>query len=130
MDVPPIHTARLELVSMTPEFMEALLAGRLAEAQKLLGAPLPAAPVDAAVEHFLGRRLAQLRQEPDVQRWLARVIVSKEKGRLMIGNVGFHGQPGVNAAGRRTRVPRRLQVERQLPSQRDLGLAEAARRVR
>ena len=26
--------------------------------------------------------------------------------------------------------PRRLQVERQLPSQQDLGLAEAARRVR
>ncbi len=99
MDVPPIHTARLELVSMTPEFMEAVLAGRLAEAQELLGAALPAEPVDTAVEHFLGRRVAQLREEPDVQRWLARAIVRKEGGRLMIGNVGFHGQPGVNAAG-------------------------------
>ena len=46
MDVPAIHTARLELVSMTPEFMEAVLAGRLAEAQELLGAELPAEPVD------------------------------------------------------------------------------------
>ena len=99
MDVPPIHTARLELVSMTPEFMEAVLADRLAEAQELLGAVLPAEPVDTAVEHFLARRVAQLREEPDVQRWLARAIVRKEGGRLMIGNVGFHGQPGVNAAG-------------------------------
>lgn len=99
MDVPPIHTARLELVSMTPDFMEAVLAGRLAEAQELLGAEVPAAPVDEAVEHFLVRRIRQLRQEPEVQRWLARAIVQKEGGRLMIGNVGFHGQPGVNAAG-------------------------------
>jgi [ribosomal protein S5]-alanine N-acetyltransferase len=98
MDVPPIQTARLELVSMTPEFMEAVLAGRLADAQELLGAELPAEPVDEAVEHFLARRVRQLRQEPEVQRWLARAIVRKEGG-LMIGNVGFHGQPGVNAAG-------------------------------
>ena len=99
MDVPAIHTARLELVSMTPEFMEAVLAGRFAEAQELLGAELPAEPVDEAVERFLARRVAQLREEPEVQRWLARAIVRKEGGRLMIGNVGFHGQPGVNAAG-------------------------------
>jgi ribosomal-protein-alanine N-acetyltransferase len=99
MDVPPIHTARLELVSMTPEFMEAVLAGRLVEAQGLLGVALPAEPIDEAVEHFLARRIRQLREEPDVQRWLARAIVRKEGGRVMIGNVGFHGQPGVNAAG-------------------------------
>jgi ribosomal-protein-alanine N-acetyltransferase len=99
MDVPPIHTARLELVSMSPEFMEAVLAGRLAEAQELLGAELPAEPVDQAVEHFLARRVRQLREEPEVQRWLARAIVRREGGRSMIGNVGFHGQPGVNAAG-------------------------------
>jgi hypothetical protein len=99
MDVPPIHTTRLELVSMAPEFMAAVLAGRLAEAQKLLGAELPAEPVDEAVERFLARRIGQLRKEPEVQRWLARAIVRKEGGRSMIGNIGFHGQPGVNAAG-------------------------------
>ena len=84
---------------MTPEFMAAVLASRLAEAQKLLGAELPAEPVDEAVERFLARRVAQLREEPEVQRWLARAIVRREGGRSMIGNVGFHGQPGVNAAG-------------------------------
>jgi ribosomal-protein-alanine N-acetyltransferase len=99
MDVPPIHTSRLDLVSMTPGFMAAVLAGRHAEAQELLGAEVPAAPVDEAVERFLARRIGQLRKVPEVQRWLARAIVRREGGRLLVGNVGFHGQPGVNAAG-------------------------------
>jgi RimJ/RimL family protein N-acetyltransferase len=51
------------------------------------------------VKNFLARRVLQLRQEPEVQRWLARAIVRREDGRSMIGNIGFHGQPGVNAAG-------------------------------
>lgn len=98
MDVPTIHTARLDLVSMTPEFMEAVLAHRHAEAQEEVGAALPADPIDEAVERFLSHRLGQLRQDPDLQRWLARAIVRRKGERLMIGNVGFHGQPGVNAA--------------------------------
>ena len=73
--VDPIRTARLDLVSMTPAFMEALLAGRHGEAEEELGAALPADPIDAAVERFLSHRLGQLRQDPDVQRWLARAIV-------------------------------------------------------
>ena len=98
MDVPTIRTPRLDLVSMTPAFMDAVLGGRLAEAQEELGAALPAGAIDAAVERFLDRRLGQLRKDPDVQKWLARAMVRGEGGRLMIGNVGFHGEPGVNAA--------------------------------
>ena len=83
---------------MTPAFMEAVLAGRHRDAEEELGAALPADPIDAAVERFLSHRLGQLRQDPDVQRWLARAIVRRDGKRLMIGNVGFHGEPGVNAA--------------------------------
>ena len=82
---------------MTPEFIEAVLAGRRAEAEEALGAAVPIEPPDAAVESFLRRRIGQLRTNPDVQRWLARAIVSRERGRVMVGNVGFHGEPGVNA---------------------------------
>ena len=78
--------------------MEAVLAGRYREAEEELGAALPADPIDTAVERFLNHRLGQLRQDPDVQRWLARAIVRREGERLMVGNVGFHGEPGVNAA--------------------------------
>ena len=33
-----------------------------------------------------------------VQRWLARAIIRREGG-VLVGNIGFHGEPGVNAAG-------------------------------
>jgi [ribosomal protein S5]-alanine N-acetyltransferase len=98
MDVPTIRTPRLDLVSMTPEFMDAVLGDRLAEAQEELGAALPPDPIDAAVESFLGRRIEQLRKDPGVQKWLARAMVRREGGREMIGNAGFHGEPGVNSA--------------------------------
>src|SRR5262245_4258861 len=98
LDVPLIRTARLDLVSMTPEFMEAVLGGRFAEAEEELGAALPTAPTDEATEHFLARRIGQLRDDPSIQRWLARAIVLRGESRLMVGNVGFHGPPGVNAA--------------------------------
>jgi RimJ/RimL family protein N-acetyltransferase len=98
VDVPTIRTPRLDLVSMRPEFMEALLAGRRAEAEEVLGIALPVEPLDAAVKRFLGRRIAQLRKDPAVQRWLARAIIRREGG-VLVGNIGFHGEPGVNAAG-------------------------------
>jgi RimJ/RimL family protein N-acetyltransferase len=97
MHEPTIRTARLDLVSMTREFMEAVLAGRLAEAERELGAALPTAPVDEAVERFLRRRIGQLREDPDIQRWLTRAIVLRGTSHVMVGNVGFHGPPGVNA---------------------------------
>ena len=83
---------------MTPEFMGAVLGGRHAEAQEELGAALPAGAIDPAVERFLSRRIEQLRTDPDAQKWLARAMVLREGGREMIGNAGFHGEPGVNSA--------------------------------
>lgn len=97
--MPLIRTPRLDLVSLTPEFIEAVLAGHRADAEEALGAALPADQPDPAVERFLSRRIGQLRKDPDVQRWLARAIVHREGGRVMVGNVGFHGEPGVNAIG-------------------------------
>jgi RimJ/RimL family protein N-acetyltransferase len=83
---------------MTPGFMEAILAGRQEEAAALLGVRLPPDAVDRAVERFMSYRLEQLRRNPDIQRWLARAIVLRDHERSMIGNVGFHGEPGVNSA--------------------------------
>lgn len=100
MDVPLIRTERLDLVSMTPEFMETVLAGRRTEAEEAIGAALPAEPIDAAAARFLSHRIGQLRRDPGVQRWLARAIVLREPARCLVGNVGFHGPPGVNAASR------------------------------
>ena len=90
---------------MTPAFMEALLADRLEDAAEVLGIRLPGAPLDPPAERFLAHRLEQIRREPEVQQWLARAIVLRE-GRMMVGNAGFHGAPGVNAPGE----PRALEI--------------------
>jgi [ribosomal protein S5]-alanine N-acetyltransferase len=82
---------------MTPRFMEAVIAGRIADAEESLGASLPTAPADPAVERFLTRRLEMLREDPEVQRWLARAIVLRRGVCPMVGNIGFHGPPGTNA---------------------------------
>jgi RimJ/RimL family protein N-acetyltransferase len=84
---------------MTPAFMEAILADRVAEAGELLGVTLPIEPLDVAVERFMSHRLEQVRRDPAVQRWLGRELALRDEGRLVVGNAGFHGQPGVNAVG-------------------------------
>jgi [ribosomal protein S5]-alanine N-acetyltransferase len=84
---------------MTAPFMEAMLERRLEEAEKLLDLRLPDQPADEALERFMSHRLGQVRSDLAMQRWLARAIVLRVGERPMVGNVGFHGKPGVNAAG-------------------------------
>ena len=98
-DVPSIRTARLELVSMTVPFLEALGRG---------DAEAAAAEIDAAVprwlpeqlELFVQYRLATLRVNPSARPWLGRALVLTEVGgrRRIIGTAGFHAPP--DAEGR------------------------------
>jgi RimJ/RimL family protein N-acetyltransferase len=101
MDVPTIHAERLDLVSMSPAFMEALIEGRRADAEAVLGAAIPAEWPDEGDLGFLRRRVEQMRKDPDVQRWLVRALVFREEA-AMIGHAGFHGAPGTQglAAGK------------------------------
>jgi RimJ/RimL family protein N-acetyltransferase len=101
MDVPTIHAERLDLVSMSPAFIEALIEDREADAEATLGVPIPAEWPDEGDLGFLRRRLEQMRKDPDVQRWLVRALVLRAEG-AMIGNAGFHGAPGTQglAAGK------------------------------
>ena len=91
---------------MTPAFMAAIVAGRLDDAADLLGIRLPDAPLDFPAERFLTHRLEQMRRDPDMQQWLARAVVLRDEGRMMVGNAGFHGAPGVNVPGE----PRALEI--------------------
>jgi len=87
-----IETERLRLVWLTEESMDALVGGRRGE--------LPfAVPPDWPDEHdgrFLRLRLRQLRQDPARADWGVSAIVLLESGE-MVGHIGFHGPPGVNA---------------------------------
>jgi [ribosomal protein S5]-alanine N-acetyltransferase len=86
----PIRTLRLDLVPMTPEFLEASLLGDREQAERLIRASIPTTwPREAP----LTRRLDQLRADPTLQPWLLRAMVLRSAP-IMIGCIGFHARPG------------------------------------
>jgi RimJ/RimL family protein N-acetyltransferase len=94
MDTAIIHTARLGLVPLTAEALEAIVAGRHAEAGRLGGFTVPARwPGDDA--RFFEMRLGQVRDDPGRLPWSIRAIVLRD-GNEAVGHAGFHGPPGVN----------------------------------
>src|SRR3990172_9744213 len=98
-DVLPIATERLELVSMSPAFIEALLAGQRAGAEAAAGLTLPEGWPDPHDERFLRLRLRQMGEDAAVQPWLVPAIVSRDRERGMLGHVGFPGRTGGPGGG-------------------------------
>jgi len=92
-----ITSERLELVSMSPDFIDSLLAERRGEAEAAGGFTLPDGWPDAHDAGFLNLRLRQMRERPETQEWFAYAVVLPDSDRPMIGHAGFHGPPGVNA---------------------------------
>lgn len=93
----PIRSARLDLVSMSPALLEALLTGRRADAERLLGVALPREwPGD--ILHAANLRRDQMRADPAVQPWLLRAMVLREPSPVAVGSINFHQAP--DAQGR------------------------------
>lgn len=84
----------IELVPMTPEFIEAALGGRRQEAVEALGIELPDAFPSEGERGFLGLRLRQMREDERFRTWCPHAIVL---GGQMIGHAGYHGPPGINS---------------------------------
>ena len=99
LEIAPIRTERLELLAFTPEVIDALLAHDGERAAELLGASMPGDWPDRHDERFLRLRLGQLRAHGDLQEWSVRGVVLVDEGAL-VGHIGFHGPPGVNALRR------------------------------
>jgi RimJ/RimL family protein N-acetyltransferase len=93
MDVtPPVVSRRLDLVSMSLEFMRASLVGDLAHAAALIGTEVPANwPASAA--RTLRRRVGQLEADPSEQEWLLRAMLTRDAPRTLVGRIGFHAPP-------------------------------------
>jgi RimJ/RimL family protein N-acetyltransferase len=96
-----IATERLDLVWLSPELIEALLDDR----RDALDFAVPEDWPDPHDRRFLAFRLRQTSDDPGRAPWLVRAIVLRDEDR-MIGHIGFHGPPGVNAR----REPRAVEV--------------------
>ncbi len=97
MKVETVRSERLELVWLSPQLIEALLAGRREEAEGIGGFAIPRSWPNEHDARFLALRLRQTHDDPSRGPWYVRAIVLPEADRPMIGHIGFHGPPGVNS---------------------------------
>ena len=89
MDV--IHSPRLELIALWPEFLRASLRNDLESASQLIGSFIPQDWLEA--KWLMEIRLAKLVSNPALEPWLLRAVTLRET-KTMIGFIGFHTQPG------------------------------------
>jgi ribosomal-protein-alanine N-acetyltransferase len=113
----------IELVPMTPAFVEAVLADRREEAARLLEIELPDEFPSEGERGFLALRLRQMHEDVRFQQWCPHVVALDGK---MIGGAGFHGPPGVNAASASDAVEFGYTI---YPAWRGRGYATAASRM-
>ena len=86
-----IHSERLDLIPMSPEFLKASLQGDQVRVQELIGLTVPKDWPDK--RDLVELRLGQLHADPFLQPWLLRVIGLRHQN-TMVGYIGFHTQPG------------------------------------
>jgi ribosomal-protein-alanine N-acetyltransferase len=90
---PDIKTARLNLVVLLPEEIEALIEGDTARAGRLAGMTFPLGwPDDAAARQGLEWHLRHLRADRAQRAWRIRVMVEHETS-LVVGSVNLKGPP-------------------------------------
>ncbi|HVA85198.1 MAG TPA: GNAT family N-acetyltransferase [Candidatus Saccharimonadales bacterium] len=93
--VPPIRSARLDLVSLDVRSIEMILADRIEDAELRLEMRLPP-DLGMRAAALLQVRLADLRSVPEAQAWLLRLVAVRTPVTRMVGFIGFHGPPSGN----------------------------------
>ncbi len=90
-----LHTARLELVPISLEIVEAVMTEDRATVERVAGAIVPPAwPGRALVERAFSASLERSRENPEVRLWGDRLMMMREgDARRIVGSVIFHGRP-------------------------------------
>ena len=91
MDI--IHSARLELIAMSPAFLDVSFKGDLEPASRLINLTIPSDWLEA--KWLMEMRLIKLRENPALEPWLLRAVGLRETKR-MLGFIGFHTLPGAD----------------------------------
>ena len=89
MDI--IHSSRLELIAMSPAFLDASFRGDLESASPLIGLDIPSEWLEA--KWLMEMRLIKMRENPALEPWLLRAVGLRDT-KTMIGFIGFHTLPG------------------------------------
>lgn len=85
-----ISTERLDLIPLSPAFLEVSLSGNSTGAEQLLGLSIPPGWFQEQV--WMKLRLEQLQAQPLLQPWLLRAMGLRQQ-QVMVGHLGFHTQP-------------------------------------
>ena len=88
-----IASDRLDLIPLTPAFLQASLRGDSTTAESLLGLAIPSEWF--AEQRLIQLRLSDLQQNSALQPWLLRAIGLRHQ-HVMVGHIGFHTQPGAD----------------------------------
>jgi ribosomal-protein-alanine N-acetyltransferase len=87
------NTPKIELALLSANVLESLNAGSIDRAGTEFGRQLPPTFLDH--ESLWGYRIAQVREDPGVLRWLVRAIIDSDSQEI-VGHAGFHGPPDDN----------------------------------
>ena len=97
MDVQPVVTERLEMVSLSPDVLRALLEDRRDEAESASGLTFPG-DWPGELSWLFRLRLEQMAKDPSTQPWLLRAIALRGSGGKVVGHINFHEPPVRGAA--------------------------------
>lgn len=84
------NVPKIELALLPASVLEALNAGSIDRANAEFGRPLPPTFLDHT--SLWGYRIAQVREDPSVLRWLVRAVIDVDSDQI-VGHAGFHGPP-------------------------------------
>ena len=92
--MPAIVTPRLELLPITLDVIDAVLAADRERAERCVGAAFPAAwPNEDLVARAFPYSIDAIRADPATRLWGDTLVLQREGQRRVVGSVVFHGKP-------------------------------------